>query len=66
MALASERFSLNGRQRLVLFVVVAGASLALAFGSALTKSPWSDEAWFAQAGLNLATRGEMTTPVLET
>ncbi|MDQ1522651.1 MAG: hypothetical protein QOE47_575 [Pyrinomonadaceae bacterium] len=66
MALAGERFSLNGRQRLVLLVVVACASLALAFGSALTKSPWSDEAWFAQAGLNLATRGEMTTPVLET
>lgn len=39
---------------------------ALAVGSALTKGPWSDEAWFAQAGLNLATTGEMTTPVLET
>ncbi|HLL74674.1 MAG TPA: glycosyltransferase family 39 protein [Pyrinomonadaceae bacterium] len=39
---------------------------ALAVGSAATKSPWSDEAWFAQAGLNLAARGEMTTPVLET
>jgi 4-amino-4-deoxy-L-arabinose transferase-like glycosyltransferase len=50
----------------LLLVVVALAFLALVVGSALTKSPWSDEAWFAQAGLNLATRGEMTTPVLET
>jgi len=63
---AGARFSLNGKQQLVLLCVVACASLALAFGSAFTKSPWSDEAWFAQAGLNLATRGEMTTPVLET
>ncbi|HEV2801804.1 MAG TPA: glycosyltransferase family 39 protein [Pyrinomonadaceae bacterium] len=54
------------RQSLLLLVVAACAYLALAVGSALTKSPWSDEAWFAQAGLNLATRGEMTTPVLET
>ena len=50
----------------LLLVVVALAFVALAVGTALTKSPWSDEAWFAQAGLNLATRGEMTTPVLET
>jgi len=51
---------------LLLLVVAAGIFFALAVGSALAKSPWSDEAWFAQAGLNLATRGEMTTPVLET
>lgn len=50
----------------LLLVIVTLAYLALAVGSARTKSPWSDEAWFAQAGLNLATRGEMTTPVLET
>jgi 4-amino-4-deoxy-L-arabinose transferase-like glycosyltransferase len=50
----------------LLLIVVALAFVALAVGSARTKSPWSDEAWFAQAGLNLATRGEMTTPVLET
>jgi 4-amino-4-deoxy-L-arabinose transferase-like glycosyltransferase len=51
------------------WLVLVGAAVvlfALAVGSARTKSPWSDEAWFAQAGLNLATRGEMTTPVLET
>jgi 4-amino-4-deoxy-L-arabinose transferase-like glycosyltransferase len=59
-------FSLTKRQTLLLLVVAACAYLALAVGSAVTKSPWSDEAWFAQAGLNLATRGEMTTPVLET
>jgi 4-amino-4-deoxy-L-arabinose transferase-like glycosyltransferase len=50
----------------LLLLIVMLAYLALAAGSAMTKSPWSDEAWFAQAGLNLATRGEMTTPVLET
>jgi 4-amino-4-deoxy-L-arabinose transferase-like glycosyltransferase len=65
--MAGAGFSLNGKRRqLLLLIVVAGASLALALGSAFTKSPWSDEAWFAQAGYNLATRGEMTTPVLET
>lgn len=53
-------------RRLLLLVIAAGIFFVLAVGSALTKSPWSDEAWFAQAGLNLATRGEMTTPVLET
>ena len=47
-------------------LIVAASFLILAAGSARTKSPWSDEAWFAQAGLNLATKGEMTTPVLET
>lgn len=61
-----ERFSLTSRQSLLLLFVACALYLALAVGSALTKSPWSDEAWFAQAGLNLATRGEMTTPVLET
>ncbi|HEY0100197.1 MAG TPA: glycosyltransferase family 39 protein [Pyrinomonadaceae bacterium] len=50
----------------LLLLLVTLVYLALAVGSARTKSPWSDEAWFAQAGLNLATRGEMTTPVLET
>lgn len=57
---------MSKKLQLLLLVVVAGAFFALAVGSALTKTPWSDEAWFAQAGLNLATRGEMTTPVLET
>lgn len=57
---------MNKKPRHLLLVIVTLAYLALAVGSARTKSPWSDEAWFAQAGLNLATRGEMTTPVLET
>lgn len=65
--MSDERFSLNRKHYLRwLVVVVACVHLALVAGSALTKSPWSDEAWFAQAGYNLATRGEMTTPVLET
>ncbi len=40
--------------------------LALAFGSAVTKRLWSDEAWFASPALNLATKGTMGTDVLET
>jgi len=63
----SGKFALTRQTYLVpLIVIVAGIFFALAVGSAFTKSPWSDEAWFAQAGLNLATKGEMTTPVLET
>jgi 4-amino-4-deoxy-L-arabinose transferase-like glycosyltransferase len=49
-----------------LLLVVAALHLALAVGSALTKRPWSDEAWFASPALNLATKGFMGTTVLET
>ena len=31
-----------------------------------TKSPWSDEAWFANAAWNLASKGKLVTTVLET
>ncbi len=65
--MTGERRALTRQSYLRLLLVFAAALFfAQAVGSALTKSPWSDEAWFAQAGLNLATRGEMTTPVLET
>lgn len=65
--MTSRKFALTKQTYLVLLIVVSACIFfALAVGSALTKAPWSDEAWFAQAGLNLATRGEMTTPVLET
>lgn len=50
----------------LLIACVVLAYLALAAGSTLTKSPWSDEAWFANAALNLATKGRMATTVIET
>jgi 4-amino-4-deoxy-L-arabinose transferase-like glycosyltransferase len=40
--------------------------LALSLGSALTKRPWSDEAWFASPSLNLITDGSFGTDILET
>jgi 4-amino-4-deoxy-L-arabinose transferase-like glycosyltransferase len=52
-------------RRLVLVAIVL-VYLALAVGSALTKRPWSDEAWFANPAWNLATRGFMGTTVLRT
>ncbi|HEV7860817.1 MAG TPA: glycosyltransferase family 39 protein [Pyrinomonadaceae bacterium] len=51
---------------LVLVCLVALAYLALAVCNARTRSPWSDEAWFANAALNLITKGHMATTVLET
>ncbi len=39
--------------------------IALAIGSARTKRPGSDEAWFASPAVNLITRGSMGTSVLE-
>lgn len=51
------------RATLVLVMLVC---LALAAGSALTRRPWSDEAWFANPAWNLATKGFMGTTVLRT
>jgi hypothetical protein len=39
--------------------------LGLAFLSARTKRPWSDEGWFASTGFTLAEKGYMGTPVLD-
>jgi 4-amino-4-deoxy-L-arabinose transferase-like glycosyltransferase len=46
--------------------VILFVCLALAAGSALTRRPWSDEAWFANPAWNLATKGFMGTTVLRT
>jgi len=56
-------------RRTVRAALVAGSValyLALAFGSALTKSPEIDEGFFANPAFNLATKGVMATTVLET
>ena len=44
---------------------VCAVYLALSIGEARTKRPWCDEAWYASPGLNLATRGDMGTSVLD-
>ena len=58
-----------GQQKVIQASIVAFAIvvyLALAFGSALTKSPEIDEGFFANPAFNLATRGFLGTTVLET
>ena len=46
-------------------VVIAAAFLLLAIANARTKAPWSDEAGFANPGLDLITRGSMGMSVSE-
>jgi len=46
-------------------LLAAAAWVALAIGLALTRTPWSAEAWTAIPALNLAEHGVMATPVLE-
>ncbi len=51
---------------LIIAIAVCLSYLIFSVWSAYTKSPWSDEAWFANAAVNLATKGQLTTTVLET
>ena len=48
-----------------LVLVAAGAFIVLSVATSLTKRPWSDEGWFANAPLNLVTKGFMGTTVIE-
>ena len=59
-----KRLSLN--LNLVIAIAVCLVYLVFSIWSAQTKSPWSDEAWFANSAVNLATKGRLTTTVLET
>ena len=59
-----KRPSLN--LNLVIAIAVFLSYLFFSLWSAHTKSPWSDEAWFANPAVNLATKGQLTTTVLET
>lgn len=54
-------------RRLWCWIVVGTAAvyITLTIASSLTKRPWSDEGWFANAPLNLLTKGRMGTTVLE-
>jgi len=52
-------------KRLKVIIGLSIIFILLAIGSALTKRPWSDEAWFASPALNLLTKGSMGTSVLE-
>ncbi|HEX8068916.1 MAG TPA: hypothetical protein VF546_03125 [Pyrinomonadaceae bacterium] len=56
----------SARGRRAALAVVMLVCLALAAGSALTRRPWSDEAWFANPAWNLAAHGFMGTTVLRT
>ena len=59
---------LAARPKVLAALVAAAVAvyLALAFGSAMTKSPEIDEGFFANPAFNLATKGQMGTTVLET
>lgn len=61
-----ERVITRRKFRLALVGAAVAVYLALAFGSALTKSPEIDEGFFANPAFNLATKGWMGTTVLET
>lgn len=47
-----------------LLAIIAACYLGLAFRTAATRSPYSDEAWFASPALNLLHNGQMGTSVL--
>lgn len=61
---ADSKLSLNTMTRLVA-LLAAGAFVVLSVASSVTKRPWSDEGWFANAPLNLVTKGVMGTTVIE-
>jgi len=53
------------RRRLVLTAAAVVPFLLLSLGTALTKRPWCDEAWFASPALDLVVNGRMGTQLLE-
>src|SRR6267143_1229160 len=63
-AAADLKSSIRGRERWLALTAVF-AYVVLSVASSLTKRPWSDEGWFANAPLNLVTKGWMGTTVVE-
>ncbi|MGH9872027.1 MAG: hypothetical protein ACRD9S_06125 [Pyrinomonadaceae bacterium] len=61
---ADSKSSFSRTERWLVFLAVA-AYVVLSVASSLTKRPWSDEGWFANAPLNLVTKGWMGTTVVE-
>jgi 4-amino-4-deoxy-L-arabinose transferase-like glycosyltransferase len=61
---ADSKSSISRSERWLALVAV-GAYVVLSVASSLTKRPWSDEGWFANAPLNLVTKGWMGTTVVE-
>jgi len=55
----------TGRRAQIVIAIAVILFIALATGSLLTKRPWSDEGWFADAGFTLAEKGYMGTPVMD-
>ena len=65
MSAATEpKPDISGRERWLVLLVV-GVYVVLSLAASLTKRPWSDEGWFANAPLNLVTHGWMGTTVVE-
>jgi hypothetical protein len=60
----NSKSSLSSVERWLALLAV-GAYVVLSVASSLTKRPWSDEGWFANAPLNLVTKGFMGTTVVE-
>ncbi len=58
--------SIKVQRRMALMAGALVVYLFLSIGTSITKRPWSDEGWFANAAFNLMTKGFMGTTVLET
>jgi Dolichyl-phosphate-mannose-protein mannosyltransferase len=63
-ATADPKLTIRGTARW-LILSAAGTFVVLSVASSLTKRPWSDEGWFANAPWNLVTKGWMGTTVVE-
>ena len=63
-ATIDPKLSIRGTARW-LVLSATGVFVVLSVASSLTKRPWSDEGWFANAPWNLVTRGWMGTTVVE-
>ncbi len=53
------------KPRLIIALLMGVVYLLLSVGTALTKMPFCDEAWYADPAFNLITNGTMGTPVIE-
>jgi 4-amino-4-deoxy-L-arabinose transferase-like glycosyltransferase len=63
-AAADPKLGIRGTWRWLVLAAVC-LYVVLSIASSLTKRPWSDEGWFANAPWNLVTKGWMGTTVVE-
>ncbi len=64
-AAAAAEPALPARLRRVIILLAAIVFVVVSCGAAMTRRPWSDEGWFANAAYELAERGVMGTTALE-